>query len=139
MRPDEPVAVPHRIVQPVELPAGWAMPVAAMPAPAGAGPVLRRAMTSAPAPAPSPGDWRSVWTRVEELLGRIEHSRQVDATEVDEVLEALRLGGAPAQLLEAVAALAGAVRDQAGEAELGRRAAAVRKLRPGRRRRFWAS
>ncbi|HJV09071.1 MAG TPA: hypothetical protein VJ653_05295, partial [Acidimicrobiales bacterium] len=133
VRPDKPVVAPHRITQPVEVPAGWAMPMAAMPAPAGAGPgMLRRAMASAPAPA-RPG-WPAVWSEVEQILDRVE---QVDATEVDKVVDVLRDAGAPAALIEAVAALATGLRDKVDAQELSRLVRAVRKLRPTPRRRFW--
>lgn len=135
VRPDTPVVTPHRIMQPVEAPAGWAMPMAAMPAPAGAGPgMLRTAMTSIP-PAASLA-WPAVWTEVERILDRLD---VVDATEIDAVVDALRSAGAPAGVIEAVAALAVAFRNQAGAAELGRLVEAVRALAPGRRRRFWRS
>ena len=46
-----------------------------------------------------------MWRRVEELLRRIERGRPVEAREIDQVVENLRLGGAPANVVEAVAAL----------------------------------
>jgi hypothetical protein len=140
-RPDEPVVTPHRIVQPVEIPAGWAAPAAAMPMPAGT--VARRmaslshAPGSAPVPAPTPApSWAGVWLRVEDVLRHIDEGGRVTALEIDRIVDELRTGGAPEKVTAAVAALAAGVRDEVDAGELGRLVRAVRALRPGRRR-FW--
>lgn len=142
VRPDEPVVTPHRIIQPVEMPAGWVTP--AMAAPAGAAP--RRMMTmsapageampTGPAPAPAPVSWPAVWLRVEEILRRIEDSSPVHAGEIDRIVDDLRTAGAPDKVRAAVAALAAGVRDGVSAEEISRLVRAVRAQRPGRRR-FW--
>jgi Ca-activated chloride channel family protein len=139
-RPDEPVVTPHRIIQPVEVPAGWAAPAAMAAAPAG-GVVRRMARMSAATeasmpPAPAPATWPAMWARVEEILRRIEQGAPVDAGELDRLVDELRTASAPGKVIAAVAALAAGVRDQATAGELSRLAGDVRALRPGRRR-FW--
>ncbi len=139
-RPDEPVVTPHRIIQPVEVPAGWAAP--AMAAPTG-GMLRRMTSMSAPAevamptgPAPAPATWPAVWLRVEEILRRVEQGARVHAHEIDRIVDELRTASAPDKVTVAVAALAAGVRDGVGAGELSRLMRAVRALRPGRRR-FW--
>ena len=142
-RPDEPVVTPHRIIQPVEIPAGWAAPAAMAGAPAG-GVVRMMARVSADteaaapptAPAPAPTTWPAIWLRVEELLRRVEQGARVHAAEIDRVVDELRASGAPNKVTTAVAALAAGVRDEVDAGELSRLVRAVRALRPGRRR-FW--
>lgn len=139
-RPDEAVVTPHRIIQPVEVPAGWAAP--AMAAPAG-GMLRRMATMSAPAegamptgPAPAPATWPAVWVRVEEVLRRVDEGTPVPAGEIDLIVDELRTARAPDKVTAAVAALAAGVRDGVSAGELSRLVRAVRALRPGRRR-FW--
>lgn len=136
-RPDGPVVTPHRMIQPVEVPAGWATaPAPAMAAPAGG--MLRR-MASMPAAAegaPAPATWPAVWLRVEEILRRIEEGTPVPAGEIDRIVAELRTARAPDKVMAAVAALAAGVGDGVSAGELRRLVGAVRALRPGRRR-FW--
>jgi Ca-activated chloride channel homolog len=143
-RPDEPAATPHRIVQPVEMPAAWAAAPAAMPLAAGG--VARRMASSpyAPASAPPPTGMASppppatrpaVWEEVEALLRRVERGG-VDAGEIDRLVDDLRTAGAPDTVTDAVAALAAGVRRWVSADELSQLVKAVRALRPGRRR-FW--
>ena len=137
-KPAEPTGPPHRIVQPVEMPSGWATPMAAMPmaagralpmvAPGAAGPVA--------APPKAPVDWREIWARVEEILGRLEEGAHVDADEVDRLADALRLAGAPGKITAAVEALAAGVRGPVAAETLAELVGAVRDVVP-RRRRFW--
>jgi Ca-activated chloride channel family protein len=142
VRPDEPVVTPHRIIQPVEMPAGWAAAAPAMAAPAGG--MLRRMASMSPAPEaamptappPPPATWPGVWLRVEEVLRRIEEGARVHAGEIDRIIDQLRAAGAPDKVTAAVAALAAGVRDEVSADDLGRLVRAVRALRPGRRR-FW--
>ncbi len=108
-RSDDDPGQPHRIVQPVELPAGWAaQPMAAAGAPLRSTRLLSKVTPMAapmpapmsaadaapPAPAP-PGDgWRTVWKAASDLLRRVEAGRAT-ADEVEDLVTRLEVAGAP--------------------------------------------
>ena len=139
-RPDEPVVTPHRIIQPVEVPAGWASPAMAAPAGGVVRMMARVAAGTGPAvptaPAPAPATWPAVWLRVEEILRRLDEGARVPAGEIERIVDELRTAKAPDKVTAAVAALAAGVGDGVSAGELSRLVRAVRALRPGRRR-FW--
>ena len=148
-RSDDDLGAAHTIVQPVEVPSGWAaptmaggapmpmpmpMPLASMRsahAPVGATPPMP---TSAPAPElarpPEPtADWRAVWKEASALLRRIEGGK-AGADEVDVLVARLEVAGAPDALLDALEALAAALRQSPDDAARRRRLVAAVAKRP---------
>lgn len=153
-RSDDDPGAAHTIEQPVELPSGWAVrtmaagglmpmsmpmasrPMASMPsahAPAEASPPAPADFAARPAPT---GGWRAAWKDASALLRRIEGGK-AGADEVDVLVARLEVAGAPEALLDALKALAAALRRSPDDAARRHQLVAAARKAARQRAAFW--